>query len=122
MKNLVLATATFAALAFSSATFASGADHFEAKESKTLKEAVANFSEYNKKLEDVLAGELTPQAMNQVHELTYTLENALGKISEEFEGLAVTLEEVHLSSERMETDKVQEYGEQYLNTSREVIQ
>ena len=122
MKNLVLATATFAALAFSSAAFASGPDHFEAKESKTLKEAVANFSEYNKKLEDVLAGELTPQAMNQVHELTYTLENALGKISEEFEGLAVTLEEVHLSSERMETDKVQEYGEQYLNTSREVIQ
>ena len=75
---------------------------------------MANFSEYNNRLEEILAGDLTPQAMNEVHQLTYTLENALGKISEEFEELAITLEEVHLPSEHMETDKVQEHGEQYL--------
>lgn len=122
MTKLFIATAACASLAFAAPTFATDVDHFEAKESKTLKEAVANFSEYNNRLEEVLAGDLTPQAMNEVHQLTYTLENALGKISEEFEELAITLEEVHQSSEHMETDKVQKHGAQYLNTSREVIQ
>jgi len=96
--------------------------HFKGKPSETLEQAVANFSEYNTKLEKVLAGDLTPEAMNEIHELTYTIENALARINEEFDGLAVTLEEIHLSSERMETDQVQEYGEQYLDTSRKVIE
>ena len=120
MKQLL--TVTCVALAFSAPAFATDVDHFEAKESKTLKEAVANFSEYNSKLEKVLEGELTPVAMNEIHELTYTIENALGKINEEFDELAVTLEEIHLSSERMETDKVREFGKQYLDTSRQVIE
>jgi hypothetical protein len=120
MKKLL--TAACLALTFSAPALATDVDHFEAKESKTLKEAVANFSEYNSKLEKVLEGELTPVAMNEIHELTYTIENALAKINEEFDELALTLEEIHLSSERMETDKVREYGEQYLDTSRKVIE
>lgn len=56
-------------------------DHFKGKPSETLEQAVANFSEYNGKLADLLAKDaLSPQDLHQVHELTYTLENALEKI------------------------------------------
>ena len=44
-------------------------------------QAVANFSEYNGKLEGLIQQEhLSPQDMHEVHMLTYTLENALAKI------------------------------------------
>lgn len=122
MTKQFLTLLTCTALALPAASFAGDADHFEGKESATLKEAVANFSEHNKKLETILKGELTPEAMNEVHQLTYTLENALGKINEEFDGLAVTLEEIHLASERADTESVASNGESYLETSRTVIE
>lgn len=122
MKKQTLALLTCAALTFPVASFADEVEHFEGKESANLKEAVANFSEYNKKLEKVLSGELDAEAMNEVHELTYTLENALGKINEEFDGLAVTLEEIHLASERADQEGVASNGKSYLETSRTVIE
>ncbi|MGF2687425.1 DUF6746 family protein [Marinobacter sp. DUT-3] len=122
MKKQTLALLTCAALTFPVVSFADEVEHFEGKQSATLEAAVANFSEYNKKLETILKGELTPEAMNEVHQLTYTLENALGKINEEFDGLAVTLEEIHLASERADTEGVASNGEAYLETSRTVIE
>jgi hypothetical protein len=41
--------------------------------------------------------------MVKIHELTYTLENALGKLSEDLAKAAVDLEEVHLASEKLDT-------------------
>lgn len=122
MRKQTLALLTCAALTFPVSSFADEVEHYEGKESANLKEAVANFSEYNEKLEKILDGELTPEAMNEVHQLTYTLENALGKINEEFDGLAVTLEEIHLASERADTDSVASNGKDYLETSRTVIE
>lgn len=122
MRKQTLALLTCAALTLPMPSFAGEVEHFEGKESTNLKEAVTNFSEYNKKLEKVLAGDLTPEAMNEVHQLTYTLENALGKINEEFDGLAETLEEIHLASERADTDGVASNGKDYLETSRTVIE
>ncbi len=122
MKTQTLALLTCAALTFPVSSLAEEVEHFEGKQSTTLEAAVANFSEYNKKLETILKGELTPEAMNDVHQLTYTLENALGKINEEFDGLAVTLEEIHLASERADTDGVASHGKSYLQTSRTVIE
>jgi len=95
--------------------------HFEAKSSETLAEAVANFSEYNQKLEAVLAGDLTDAKMHEVHELTYTLENALEKITEELAQLADTLEELHQASEKMDGEGVGTHGRAYLSVAREVI-
>ncbi len=122
MKKQTLALLTCAALTFPVTSFADEVEHYEGKESATLKEAVANFSEYNEKLEKILDGELTPEAMNEIHQLTYTLENALGEINEEFDGLAVTLEEIHLASESADTDGVASNGKNYLETSRTVIE
>jgi len=95
--------------------------HFEAKSSETLSEAVANFSEYNQKLEAALAGDITDAKIHEVHELTYTLENALEKINEELTQLADTLEELHQASEKMDGEGVGTHGGAYLSVAREVI-
>lgn len=122
MKSMLQCTALTAAMAFSGLAFATDVEHFEGKASNTLPEAVANFSEYNDKLEAVLEGELTPEAMNEVHQLTYTLENAISKMSEELDSLAETLEEVHLASESADTETVSKQGSAYLETSRELVE
>lgn len=84
MKKLVqCAVLTFTAVGFTGAVLASDdrPDHFKGVPSETLEAAVGNFSEYNKKLAEILAkDELTPEDMVHVHELTYTLENALEKL------------------------------------------
>ena len=80
MKSLILA-ATLALVPLSTPAWASGAGergaHFEGKPSATLAQAVANFNEYNLKLKAILDGKVTDSDMAEVHQLTYTLENAL---------------------------------------------
>lgn len=97
-------------------------EHFEGEPSETLEEAVKNFSEYNKKLAFILEKDgLTNQDIVEVHQLTYTLENALAKINDEMEELAETLEELHLASEKADGEKVKNKGTSYLNTAQTVI-
>lgn len=123
MKKLILSSLSCATLIFTTPAISSDeVEHFKGKPSKTLTQAVANFSDYNNKLEKVLSGELTPEAMNEVHQLTYTLENALGKLDEELEDMAERLEEVHLASERADQDTVQKQGSIYLEKSRTIIE
>lgn len=110
-----------ASLLIAAPALASDTDHFKGQPADTLEQAVSNFSEYNQKLENVLAGDLTPETMNEVHQLTYTLENALEKLDDEIDDLADTLEHVHKASERADTDTVRSAGEQYLNNSRKII-
>ena len=86
-----------------------------------LQTAVANFSEYNKRLEKALSGELTDADLMKIHELTYTLENALEKINDDLEDLADTLEEVHIASETFKRDELKKVAPQYLETSRQII-
>ena len=95
--------------------------HYKGEAANTLEQAVVLFSEYNTKLETVLAGELTPKTMSEIHQLTYTLENALEKIEDEMDELADTLERVHKASEVSDTGTVLSAGRQYLETSREII-
>jgi hypothetical protein len=125
MKKSLTVLALVAMLAFVPTAFASGAgekyEHFKGKPSETLPEAVQNFSEYNAKLEAILNGEVSDNSMHDVHELTYTLENALAKISEELAALAEKLEEVHLASERMDRDAVVRHGRDYLTVSRQIV-
>jgi len=97
-------------------------DHYEAKPSETLEEAVANFSEYNGLLADVLAKEeLTGSDMERVHELTYTLEVALAKINATMEDLPATLESLHLASEAHNPAEVRGVGGAYLEVAQTVV-
>jgi len=82
---------------------------------------VKNFSEYNSRLEQAMAQGLTPESLAQIHELTYTLKDALEKINEEMDGLTDTLEEIHIASEAQNAAEVKRYGNEYLETARKVI-
>lgn len=56
-----------------------------------------------------------------MHELTYTLENALRKINAELTALAGTLEAVHVASERADPATVKTQGKAYLVSTRQVV-
>lgn len=122
MRKSLVSLLGCASLVMAPLAFSEEVDHFEGQSAKTLEQAVSNFKEYNQELEQILDGDLTPEAMNNVHQLTYTLENALGKINEEFDALAETLETIHLASERADSDAVKTNGETYLSVSRKVVE
>ncbi|RBP29718.1 hypothetical protein DET50_10968 [Marinobacter pelagius] len=117
-RNLTLVAA---ALMFSLPALAEDYEHYEGEPAETLEQAVTNFSKYNNKLDKLLAGELNPEAMNEIHQLTYTLENALNKLNGEFDDLAERLELVHEASEYADPETVEREGSIYLQKSRKVV-
>lgn len=97
-------------------------EHFEGKPADTLDQAVANFGEANGKLAAILEeDDLGPEELQEVHKLTYTLENALEKIREDLDELAEVLEEIHVASETIDTETVKAKGDDYLDTARKVV-
>jgi len=92
-------------------------EHSEGLRAETLQQALQNYDLYNKKLSEKLAHELTPEAMHEIHMLSYTLENALEKIEEVIEQHQEDLEEIHEASEHMNAEKVTKFGNKYLETS-----
>jgi hypothetical protein len=97
-----------------------GRPHFEGKRAETFAEALQNFETANGKLEEYLEdGAPEPADLAHIHELTYTLENALKVIRSELNELAITLEEVHLASERGDTEIVVEAGRNYLSVTEQ---
>jgi len=93
-------------------------DHFEGRASDTLDEALANLTEANQEVASILAKEeVSMTDMARIHELTYTLENALERIDEEYDELEEQLEALHLASEGGESERVRELGKTYLDKS-----
>lgn len=93
-------------------------DHFKGLQAQTLSQAFAHISDYNQKLQALLNADLTPEAILQVHELTYTLENALERLATELDAWAEQLEELHLASERFDAEAVKAEGDAYLSLSK----
>lgn len=123
MKRLVVASVLVLAASASNSLFADDDyEHFEAVESPDLETALENLAEYNEKLRAILdGGSLSPNDLGQVHELTYTLENALGRIDDELDEAAEVLEEVHQASERADGETVRSSGEAYLSTTDKLV-
>ncbi len=97
-------------------------DHFEGEKATTLEEAFSHLSSYNAQLEAILAkDELGPEDTAKIHELTYTLENALDRIDSEVEDLEETLEALHVASERYEVGTVRTRGREYLDKSAKLV-
>ncbi|SDU03456.1 DUF6746 family protein [Halopseudomonas salegens] len=98
-------------------------DHYQPKASETLEQAVENLSEYNSKLAEILAkDELSGDDLNNVHQLSYTLEEALAKIHTELADVADVLEEVHIASEKSDPATVKARGQVYLDVTRTVVE
>jgi DNA repair ATPase RecN len=123
MQKATLMAATFLTMCLSTTVLADERpEHFEGKPADTLDQAVANFSEANGKLAAILEEEdLGPEELHEVHQLTYTLENALEKIREDLDELAEVLEEIHIASETIDTETVKARGEDYLEAARKVV-
>ena len=93
-------------------------DHYKGKPSENLEEAFRNLTEYNDNLAKLLgSAELGKQQMHEIHQLTYTLENALQRIDKELDTAEDLLETVHLASERADVKTVREKGKSYLQQS-----
>lgn len=121
MKHSFSALLMAATLAFTAHSFADERpEHFKGLPSPDLATAVKNFNEYNQLLANQLSGELTPQTLAEIHQLTYTLEIALEKIGAEVTALADTLEEVHVASETDEPKKLAEEGKKYMQVVQEL--
>ncbi len=97
-------------------------DHYKGKPSENLVQALNNLREYNKLLKAELQGEVTPQNMAEIHQLTYTLERALERLDDEIDEMKDVLEEVHLGSEHMDFDKVKKNGAKYLESSNQLVE
>ena len=119
MRNVLNYVAVgFVLLASSSAAAQDRVDHFKGEPAPTLEQALINFVAYNAKLEALLAGKLQTADMVEIHQITYTLENALERIRQDLAELADTLEEVHVASETMNYDVVREAGTIYLDVAK----
>lgn len=96
--------------------------HFTGLPAATLSEALTNLAEYNERLRAYIdRGEIAAQEYVEVHELTYTLENALGKLNEELAALADTLEEVHVASEQADAEALLDRGRAYLEVADQIV-
>jgi hypothetical protein len=123
MTPYLTRTLAAAALALiSTLSFGEAPEHFKGEASPTLEAALENLATYNAKLEALLAKDkLSLIDMNQVHELTYTLENALARIDAHLKTTAETLESVHKASERADAAVVKTDGQRYLNDSQRLL-
>ena len=88
--------------------------HYKAKPAPNLQAAVENLRAYNQKLEAHLNQEMTVENMEKIHQLSYTLENALKRMDKDLASIANVLEGMHLASEARNEEKVQGNAETYL--------
>ncbi len=90
-------------------------DHYEPVPSETLSEAMENLETYNARVEEVLErDELGASDMEEIHQFTYTMEQAVARIATSMEEIAENLEEVHLASEGDDEEDLREKAEAYL--------
>lgn len=119
----IAASMLAAGLFFAAPVQASDVDHYEGKSAENLEQAVNNLRQYNQRLESILAKEdLTAEDLGKVHQLSYTLENALQRINKDLATIAGDLEAVHQASERNDADTVRSSGRKYLEQSNTLIE
>lgn len=93
-------------------------EHFQGQSADTIEQALMNLEQSNARLSEILnAGELDTETSYEIHQLTYTLENALERLETELEVLQEHLEAVHLASEANDTETQTVQGGAYLRLS-----
>lgn len=89
-------------------------EHYQGEPSHTLEEALGNLGEYSARLQAVLAKDaLEGDDFHTIHQLTYTLENALERLEEELDAMEDDLETIHVASERGEVEKIRKAAPEY---------
>lgn len=92
--------------------------HYSGKPAQTLEQARVLLLQHNQELSALLKAEsLSPVDLNTIHQLTYTLENALEKIANDVALAQTTLEALHKASETNAPQKVKALAKTYLEQS-----
>lgn len=95
--------------------------HFKGEKPETLSQAFTIIKKYNAQLEAAISTEPTPQQMAEIHQMTYSLENALEFIDDHLDTTQENLEKVHIASETMDKATVQEKGKEYLQGTKDLL-
>lgn len=123
IKKVLTVTALLWGATLSTANADQRPEHYQALPAESIEQAVSNLTSYNQELEALISqSELSDEDMVKIHELTYTLENALQRLQAELEGTAEVLEEVHLGSETMDSNRVLDNARRYLQSMNEILQ
>jgi hypothetical protein len=98
-------------------------NHFPSIESTDFKTAFCNIERYNEKMITITNKPvLTSLDMLKIHELTYTLENAINFIKVSLENVSQNLEDVHKASERLDQKTIHASGEKYLKATKRLLE
>ena len=109
-------------LTISSLVQASEYSHFKGENVDNLDQAVKVFSTQNKKFSEIIKnGNVSLEEMGQIHQITYSMENALRKIKLEVTEMEYLLENVHKASEYGGNQKVIEDGQKYLEKAQTLV-
>jgi mannitol-1-phosphate/altronate dehydrogenase len=117
-------TALFAALVLAaSPAFADQkVDHYAAEPSDDLAQALTNFRDYNARMAAILAKDtLNGDDLEDIHQLTYTIETALARIIAEARDLADALERVHEASEGGSAEYLRAQAAPYLTVAQQLV-
>lgn len=124
MKSTIKLMLVGGLLSLSSLSFASEGEskHFKGEKVENLAQAVKVFSEQNKKFAAMIAdNNVDLQEMGQIHQMTYSMENALRKIKAEVEAMEHLLEEVHEGSEKAGNQAIIKDGRKYLEKAQTLV-
>ena len=120
LRSITIALFSVIILAIAPANASGDYKHFEGKTPENLQQAFEYIREYNEKIASLTEAEMTEDTLTEIHELSYTVENALEKIREEMAALADQLEELHLASESYDLEKSREHAASYLSLAQEL--
>ncbi len=99
------------------------ADHYKGKVPKSLGQAMNYLRSHNTQLNTLLKAEkLSPQQLDEIHQMTYTMENAIKKLKNEVTLISDSLEALHKASETGKTKITKNLGEKYLLLSKPLVE
>lgn len=96
--------------------------HYAAEEAADLTQAMALFSDGNARMAAILdRPSMNRDDMENIHQLTYTLEAALAKIIAQATELADLLESVHQASEGSNAERLKARATPYLAMAQQLV-
>lgn len=92
--------------------------HFPSIAAPNTVTALANLAKYNQSLQAITSqSSISPEDMVKIHELTYTLENAVHRLQQDLNEIADELEKVHKASEVLDSKVIKDAGSKYLKAT-----